>query len=139
MKDVWTGALTKPSEKTEGKHPTQKPEYLLERIVLASTQEGLPLLFTVEIRINYASNITIPKLFHALNLIQPPLCDLQIVLTNINSNKYPLQTHSCDTSCTRTTKRIQNTLPLPEKKPAAEFSVSMLYTFYGNHFVGEEE
>ena len=39
MKDVWTGALTKPSEKTEGKHPTQKPEYLLERIVLASTEE----------------------------------------------------------------------------------------------------
>ena len=27
MKDVWTGSLTKPSEKTEGKHPTQKPEY----------------------------------------------------------------------------------------------------------------
>ena len=39
MRDVWTGALTKPSEKTEGKHPTQKPEYLLERIVLASTEE----------------------------------------------------------------------------------------------------
>ena len=40
MKDVWTGSLTKPSEKTEGKHPTQKPEYLLERIVLASTEDG---------------------------------------------------------------------------------------------------
>lgn len=40
MKDVWTGSLTKSSEKTEGKHPTQKPEYLLERIVLASTEEG---------------------------------------------------------------------------------------------------
>lgn len=40
MKDVWIGALTKPSEKKEGKHPTQKPEYLLERIVLASTEEG---------------------------------------------------------------------------------------------------
>ena len=40
MKDVWTGSLTKPSEKTEGKHPTQKPEYLLERIILASTEEG---------------------------------------------------------------------------------------------------
>lgn len=40
MKDVWTGSLTKPSEKKEGKHPTQKPEYLLERIILASTNEG---------------------------------------------------------------------------------------------------
>lgn len=40
MKDVWTGSLTKPSEKNFGKHPTQKPEYLLERIILASTQEG---------------------------------------------------------------------------------------------------
>lgn len=40
MKDVWTGGLTKASEKKEGKHPTQKPEYLLERIVLASTREG---------------------------------------------------------------------------------------------------
>lgn len=44
MKDVWTGALTKPSEKKEGKHPTQKPEYLLERIVLASTEEGQVIL-----------------------------------------------------------------------------------------------
>lgn len=40
MKDVWSGGLTKASEKREGKHPTQKPEYLLERIVLASTREG---------------------------------------------------------------------------------------------------
>ena len=39
MKDVWTGSSTKPSEKLEGKHPTQKPEYLLERIILASTEE----------------------------------------------------------------------------------------------------
>lgn len=44
MKDVWTGSLTKPSEKTEGRHPTQKPEYLLERIVLASTEEGQVIL-----------------------------------------------------------------------------------------------
>lgn len=40
MKDVWAGSLTKKSEKREGKHPTQKPEYLLERIILASTSEG---------------------------------------------------------------------------------------------------
>ena len=36
--------MTKPSEKTEGKHPTQKPEYLLEKIVLASTEEGQVIL-----------------------------------------------------------------------------------------------
>src|SRR5699024_11395746 len=39
MKDVWQGSLTKPSEKSFGKHPTQKPEYLVERIILASTRE----------------------------------------------------------------------------------------------------
>ena len=44
MKDVWTGSLTKPSEKVEGKHPTQKPEYLLERIIFASTEEGQVIL-----------------------------------------------------------------------------------------------
>ena len=40
MKDVWTGPLTPRSEKTDGKHPTQKPLYLLERIILASTKEN---------------------------------------------------------------------------------------------------
>lgn len=40
MKDVWTGSLTKKSEKKYGKHPTQKPEYLLEQIILASTSEN---------------------------------------------------------------------------------------------------
>lgn len=40
MKDVWTGTLTPNVEKQFGKHPTQKPVYLLERILLASTQEG---------------------------------------------------------------------------------------------------
>jgi len=44
MKDAWMGALTRPSEKKEEKHPTQKPEYLLKRIVLASTEEGQVIL-----------------------------------------------------------------------------------------------
>lgn len=44
MRDVWIGSLTKQSEKKEGKHPTQKPEYLLERIILASTEEGQVIL-----------------------------------------------------------------------------------------------
>ena len=40
MKDVWTGTITSSAEKTMGRHPTQKPVYLLERIVLASTLEN---------------------------------------------------------------------------------------------------
>lgn len=40
MKDVWETSLTKPSEKKCGKHPTQKPIAILERIILASTDEG---------------------------------------------------------------------------------------------------
>lgn len=40
MKDVWEYCLTKPSEKKYGKHPTQKPLELLERIVLSSTKEN---------------------------------------------------------------------------------------------------
>jgi site-specific DNA-methyltransferase (adenine-specific) len=40
MKDVWRGSLTPKREKTCGRHPTQKPCYLLERVLLASTREG---------------------------------------------------------------------------------------------------
>jgi len=40
MRSVWSIPLTKKSEKRHGKHPTQKPENLLERIVLASTNPG---------------------------------------------------------------------------------------------------
>ena len=40
MKDVWETSLVKPSEKKNGKHPTQKPKALLEKIILASTNEG---------------------------------------------------------------------------------------------------
>lgn len=40
MKDVWTGSLTSKSEKKYGKHPTQKPLYLLETIIKASTNDA---------------------------------------------------------------------------------------------------
>ena len=40
MKDVWTTTLTKPSEKKCGKHPTQKPLEILDKIILASTNEN---------------------------------------------------------------------------------------------------
>lgn len=40
MRSVWSINPPKPSEKTFGKHPTQKPLELLKRIVLASCKEG---------------------------------------------------------------------------------------------------
>lgn len=40
MKDVWLGPLTPQKEKVFGKHPTQKPIYLLEKIIEASTNPG---------------------------------------------------------------------------------------------------
>lgn len=40
MRSVWSIGTPKPSEKKFGKHPTQKPEDLLKRIILASTNKG---------------------------------------------------------------------------------------------------
>ena len=40
MRSVWCIPTPGPSEKKHGKHPTQKPLALLERIIIASTNEG---------------------------------------------------------------------------------------------------
>jgi site-specific DNA-methyltransferase (adenine-specific) len=40
MQSLWTILAPRAAEKVEGKHPTQKPLALLERIVTASTREG---------------------------------------------------------------------------------------------------
>ena len=40
MRNLWEIPPPQPKEKTRGKHPTQKPLKLLERILLASTNEG---------------------------------------------------------------------------------------------------
>lgn len=40
MRSVWALGTPKPQEKKFGKHPTQKPIALLNRIILASTKEG---------------------------------------------------------------------------------------------------
>jgi len=40
MRSVWAITPPRKEEKRYGKHPTQKPEALLERIILASTNEG---------------------------------------------------------------------------------------------------
>ena len=40
MRSVWAIGTPTPKEKVFGKHPTQKPVDLLERIILASTKEN---------------------------------------------------------------------------------------------------
>lgn len=40
MRSVWSIPLTSKEEKKHGKHPTQKPEELLRRVVLSSTKEN---------------------------------------------------------------------------------------------------
>jgi site-specific DNA-methyltransferase (adenine-specific) len=40
MRNVWEMSSPSKDEKKFGKHPTQKPLALLERIILASTKEG---------------------------------------------------------------------------------------------------
>ena len=40
MKDVWTIGRPKKIEKEFGKHPTQKPEEIIERMILSSTKEN---------------------------------------------------------------------------------------------------
>ncbi len=40
MKDVWSSSLTPHREKIFGKHPTQKPLFLLNRIIQSSSKEG---------------------------------------------------------------------------------------------------
>ena len=40
MRSLWSITTPKREEKTFGKHPTQKPEALLDRIILASTNPG---------------------------------------------------------------------------------------------------
>lgn len=44
MRSVWAISTPKPSEKIFGKHPTQKPLTLLERIVLSSTKQDAIIL-----------------------------------------------------------------------------------------------
>ena len=40
MRSVWSIPTPKPNEKKFGKHPTQKPFFLLKRVILSSTDEG---------------------------------------------------------------------------------------------------
>lgn len=44
MRDLWNFNTTKKSEKKYGKHPTQKPLNLLERIIISSTKPGMIIL-----------------------------------------------------------------------------------------------
>lgn len=89
MRSVWAIATPKPREKKYGKHPTQKPEALLERIILASSQEndiildpfcgscttGVIALLNnrrfvgIDVERDYLDNIAIPRLRDTISLI----------------------------------------------------------------------
>lgn len=60
MRSVWAISTPKPSEKTFGKHPTQKPLTLLQRIVLSSTKKDAVILdpFTGSSTTGIASALT---------------------------------------------------------------------------------
>ncbi len=59
MKDVWTFPAIAPWEKSCGKHPTQKPLSVLNRLILASTQQGAWILdpFTGSSTTGIAANL----------------------------------------------------------------------------------
>ncbi len=59
MKDVWTFPSIAPWEKSCGKHPTQKPLSVLNRLILASTQQGAWILdpFTGSSTTGIAANL----------------------------------------------------------------------------------
>ena len=40
MRNMWEISLIKPSERKYGKHPSQKPLQVVERLILAGTNEG---------------------------------------------------------------------------------------------------
>ena len=63
MRSVWAIETPKTIEKKFGKHPTQKPEDLLKRIVLASTNNGDLIInpFTGTGGINPRTGIPRPK------------------------------------------------------------------------------
>jgi len=82
MRSVWAIGTPKNGEKKYGKHPTQKPEELLKRIILACSNEGDVILdpfcgsattgvvalkykrrfVGIELEQNYLDNIAIPRL-----------------------------------------------------------------------------
>jgi DNA modification methylase len=59
MKDVWTIGRPKKIEKELGKHPTQKPEEIIERMVLSSTNENDLILDMTLVAINMHSCISL--------------------------------------------------------------------------------
>ena len=87
MRSVWAITTPKKGEKAHGKHPTQKPEALLERIVLACSQENDVILdpfcgsattgiaalrnnrqfVGIDAEQEYLDNIAIPRIKYALN------------------------------------------------------------------------
>ena len=82
MRSIWSITTPSKSEKTFGKHPTQKPTTLLDRIILASSKPGDLILdpfagsattgvsainlgrkfIGIESNIEYLENLAVPRL-----------------------------------------------------------------------------
>lgn len=97
MRSVWAITTPKNGEKKYGKHPTQKPEALLERIILATTKENDTILDpfcgsgttgVVAVRYNrnfigidnekeYLDKIAIPRLKEEIDKISYSLWDIK--------------------------------------------------------------
>lgn len=97
MRSVWQIASPGLSEKKHGKHPTQKPEALLERIVLASSKPGDTILdpfcgsgttgvaairngrlfVGIDMNKNYLDKLAIPRILDVANYSQIKLPDFQ--------------------------------------------------------------
>jgi len=91
MRSIWAIGTPKNGEKKHGKHPTQKPEALLDRIILASSNTGDIVLdpfcgsattgvsalrhnrkfVGIDLEQEYLDNLAIPKLMDILNKYQP--------------------------------------------------------------------
>lgn len=109
MRSVWAIGTPKNGEKKYGKHPTQKPESLLDRIIIASSNEGDIILdpfcgsattgvsalrhqrkfIGIDSEQEYLDNLAIPRLLDILNQNKPSAEILQVCEDNAHYDILP--------------------------------------------------
>ncbi len=109
MRSIWAIGTPKNGEKKYGKHPTQKPESLLDRIIIASSNEGDIILdpfcgsattgvsalrhqrkfIGIDSEQEYLDNLAIPRLLDILNQNKPSAEILQVYEDNAHYDILP--------------------------------------------------